>query len=559
MGRSCLRTGRRAEGALDTFPRACSHDAMSTSALDSTKYDPPPQRPSLRFRLRVAAGLVAGLRKPDFQAAGVFVQKQFGGRSFPIRWARFIKWTLNQMFVAIPNALQHATADKRVSTTPMWLIDTNPLADHPWKDTPGAALATEADTAVIGGGFTGGAMAYHWSRRAPEGRKLVLLEMGDPSSGSSGRNEGLVVMGRYFKTVRDTVKAHLPAARPDLDDRQHEQMARQFAAVYCRAAYANAERIEQTIRSEGFDCDYAREGWVQSVDAAGQASLDESVRLALELGFKDWTTITPQEVLERSGMHVRHNAGLSLAAASWHPAKWVWCLLGAALRKHTVQLFTRTTVRSVQTAADHYEIDTNRGTIRARHVVNATESYTPKLHRQFHDAILPIQEQAACGDGGPTTMKPHVGISGGWFFAGRYGPRVLFGSGGSRLKDDEAGRNHPSRFLSKFVLGQLHERYGPFRMHLTNEWSGTVGYTPDEYPIVGLIDGRGHYVIAGMCGSGSGVSFNAARCVCNRILNVQGEPDDYPEAYFAPSRLLVPKDHPWPQLDPDMTLSSTLS
>ena len=37
----------------------------------------------------------------------------------------------------------------------------------------------------------------------------------------------------------------------------------------------------------------------------------------------------------------------------------------------------------------------------------------------FHDAILPMQEQAACGDGGPEAMKPRVGISGTWYFAGR--------------------------------------------------------------------------------------------------------------------------------------------
>ena len=84
---------------------------------------------------------------------------------------------------------------------------------------------------------------------------------------------------------------------------------------------------------------------------------------------------------------------------------------------------------------------------------------------------------------------------------------------------------------------------------MTNEWSGTVGYTPDQYPIVGSLDGRGRYIVAGMCGSGSGVSFNGGRCIVNRILGLDDEPDDYPAAYFAPSRLLDTAHHPWPAFE----------
>lgn len=271
--------------------------------------------------------------------------------------------------------------------------------------------------------------------------------------------------------------------------------------------------------------------------------------MAVTSGFTDWTTMTPEQVREKSGMQVTHNAGFSIAAASWHPAKWVWCLLETALKKPNVQLFSQTKVTRVEDQGEHYLVHTERGTIRTRHVVNATESYTPNLHRQFHDVIKPMQEQAASGNEGPKQMKPSVGIGGLWFFCGRYGPRVLFGSGGSRLPDHEAGRNQPSRFLTKFVAGELERYFGPYQLHLTNEWSGTVGYTPDEYPIVGLIDGKRQYIIGGMCGSGSGVSFNGGRCIVNRILGNTDETDDYLPEYFSPTRLLDPKTHNWPQVE----------
>ena len=150
----------------------------------------------------------------------------------------------------------------------------------------------------------------------PSSGVLVQTRMAARASGSSGRNEGLVVMGRYCQMVQDTVFKHLPDVRPDLSEAECHQLARQFAVAYCRAACHNADLVEQTIRTEGFDCDYARQGWVQARDADQQEMLAESVRTALDTGLTDWTSIDPEEVHRRTGMSVTHNAGFSIAAAS---------------------------------------------------------------------------------------------------------------------------------------------------------------------------------------------------------------------------------------------------
>ena len=505
---------------------------------------------NLWHRLREAGRAIIGLRRPDFRAAGTFITMQYGDLPLGLRWWRFLGWAWRQTWYTIPQAMQHLSIAGKVSRTPMWLIDANPLANHPWQNDADAKLPQAADTVVIGAGFTGGALAYQWSKRAPNDRVMVVLDMDDPAGGSSGRNEGLIVMGRFFSHVRDTVTAHLPRVRRDLSESQCQQLAGQFADRYCRAAYHNAQLIQQTIETEGFDCDYARVGWVQARDADQQQALRDSVQMAQDSGFDDWSSIEPDQVQRCTGMRVQHTAGFSRGAASWHPAKWVWCLFTAALQRRCVQLYTRTKVSRIEDADAGYVVHTDRGVIAARHIVYATESYTPNLQRDLHNVIEPRQEQAASGDEGPADMKPHIGISGSWFFAGRYGPRVLFGSGGSRVPDHEAGRNQPSRFLTKFVAGEMKQMFGPYRLHMTHEWSGTVGYTPDEYPIVGSIDGKGKkYIIAGMCGSGSGVSFNGGRCIANRILGVTDEPDDYPPAYFAPSRLMDPAHHDWPTIE----------
>ena len=124
----------------------------------------------------------------------------------------------------------------------------------------------------------------------------------------------------------------------------------------------------------------------------------------------------------------------------------------------------------------------------------------------------------------------------------------MVGSDASRLPPSKAGSNNPSRFITKFLMGDLHRYFGRSHVHVTHEWSGTPGFTVDEFPVVGLLDGKGQYVIGGMCGSGTAVSFNGACHVVQQILEREG-PDDYPVGYFAPTRLLDPENHPWPEIE----------
>jgi len=188
----------------------------------------------------------------------------------------------------------------------------------------------------------------------------------------------------------------------------------------------------------------------------------------------------------------------------------------------------------VQDTNDGLLVLTERGMIRTRHVVNCTESYTPLLHRQFSGIMRPTQTQAATGENGPAAMKPHVGISSSHTFFGHHGKSVMVGTDATRVPDLQAGRVQPSRFLTKFCIAEIKRRFGAFEYHVTDEWSGTVTYTPNEYPVVGLMDGNRQYIIGGMAGSETTVGFNAARCIVNRLLGCTDEPDDFPPEYFSP-------------------------
>lgn len=488
----------------------------------------------LLSRLRTVFELLLGLRRHDFRAARTFIDSFFPGQGLLSRAVSFTGWTLKLMWHQIPETNVWASFAKPVSRTPIWLRDQDPFENHPFAADPSARLPEQVAVVVIGAGMAGSAAAYHWSKHATAGQ-LLVLEMNGVASGSAGRNEGLIVMGRYYYYVHHTVLAHLDRRRTDLSAAQRDGLAHEYAVAYAKSAYDNAEMIAETIQREGIDCDYVRKGWVQAANPDALERLEASTKMARETGFADWVKITKEESFEKSGMRTAGPSGFSIGAACWHPAKWCWSLMRIALRSPQVKLFTRTPVTRVEDCGDHYAVHTGRGVVRARYVINAIESQTPQLFPDFHDIIRPMQTQAAWGESDGGSMRPGIGISGDRAFFGRDEHGVIFGSDATRVPDREAGRNQPSRFITRFLLTELKRQFSAARIHVTNEWSGTVSYTPDEFPIVGLMDDKRLYMVGGMAGSGSGVSFNGAHHVVKTILGLDG-PDYYPERFFSAKR-----------------------
>ncbi len=500
-------------------------------------------------RVKTCGRLLVDLRRHDFRAARTFMDMNWPDDSLLIKYLKFIPWTLRQMLVVIPDALITVDIDRNISHIPSWLCATNPLKNYPWCDHRDQKIPETVDTVVIGAGMTGAACAYHWSKKASAGRKMVLLEMDDAASGSSGRNEGLIVMGRYYYMMYKNMLNNLTNIRADLTNTQRDKLAHKFASVYVSAAYHNGELVSETIKKENIDCGYERNGWVQAKDNEKEEQfLDETVEMGNKAGFLDWRRIEAEDVRKLTGMKTEHAAGFSVGAASCHPAKYVWGLLQIAIKADNVDFYSNTKVTEVQDCGAHYIVHTNRGLIRTNNVVNATEAYSCLLHKQFKGKLFAVQTQAATGEGGPVDIVPNRGISGTRAFFGKHGSAVIIGSDATRIPDKEIGRIQPSRFLTKYLCAEMKRLYGKFSYHIKNEWSGSVGFTADEYPVVGVIDGKKQYIIGGMCGSGSGVSFNAARCICNRILNICNEQDDYPEEFFSPTRILDPDNHKWPTL-----------
>jgi glycine/D-amino acid oxidase-like deaminating enzyme len=89
------------------------------------------------------------------------------------------------------------------------------------------------------------------------------------------------------------------------------------------------------------------------------------------------------------------------------------------------------------------------------------------------------------------------------------------------------------RYLSKYFGLRAHQ------YRVTHEWTGIMGFTPDELPFVGRAPGSSrHFVLAGFSGEGIPRAFMGARCIAQLV---SGSTDAVPiPEQFDPCRIPRP-------------------
>ncbi|WP_236021064.1 NAD(P)/FAD-dependent oxidoreductase [Sedimentimonas flavescens] len=239
-----------------------------------------------------------------------------------------------------------------------------------------APLAGEArvEFAVIGGGFTGLSAAL---RLAEAGVDVAVLDMHAPGWGASGRNGGFCCMGGS-KASGATLLRRYGA----------DELARHRAAEV-----SSIETVADIAARYGIELDRHSEGEVQLAHrpAAFEEMRAEAATLARELGCET-RLIGPTELaaegLAAQGMHgalhVRLGFGLN-------PRKYVLGLAEAVTRLGG-RIHAHSTVEQITRAGEDYVLRTSGGTLRARHILLATNGYSSdNLPDWMRARYLPVQ------------------------------------------------------------------------------------------------------------------------------------------------------------------------
>ena len=365
---------------------------------------------------------------------------------------------------------------------------------------------TTADVAIVGGGLTGLWTAYYLTRADPS-LDVVVLDQERVGFGASGRNGGWL-------------SALFPQGAAALARRHGAP-----AALAQRAAMrATVAEVAQVCADEGIDCDLAPGGTVSVARSATQLE-----RARAEVAEAS-TWGDRHELLD--GDQARAMLGAADVIGGVHdpdcarvqPARLVQGLADL-VQARGVRLLEHTRATTLEPG----RVRTDVGTVRARHVVRATEAWTSQLPTSRR-AVVPVYSLMIATEPLSDAAWDEIGLRGALTFSDQrhlvvYGQRtadgrIAFGGRGApyhwRSAIDPAFDEEPAVFAAlEASLRELVPSIGSAT--ITHRWGGPLGIARDWAASVGLDPSTGMAWAGGYVGDGLATTNLAGRTLADLL------------------------------------------
>ncbi|KIW46395.1 uncharacterized protein PV06_02067 [Exophiala oligosperma] len=394
------------------------------------------------------------------------------------------------------------------STSSFWRSEPHELDTH--RSTPD--LPSECDVLIIGAGFAGAALAHYIYEDNPSPPSVVILEA-----------RGHLKPDVYFNMPKYIKKYGVRSA---------VEVA-QFEASQVHA-------VKALVEKEKIDCDFVL---TRACDATLHKGLADETEKAFEemlkagvTDFKDVYHARKGDAERVSGVKGALSAFTFTAGHVW-PYKMVMHLLkGAVSKGANLQTMTPVTYLSDKPLPDgRWLVKTERGEIKAKKVLLATNAYTADISPQFKDHIVPVR--GICSR--IVTPKGQVAPRMMQTYSVRHGPAMydyliprLDGSiivGGAKpnfwsdtshwydVKDDskliEPAKPYFDGLMQRTFAGW--ENSGAYTDKV---WTGIMGYSSDFMPYIGEMPGKpGQMVLAGFSGHGMPLILLSAKAVADML------------------------------------------
>ena len=380
------------------------------------------------------------------------------------------------------------------------------------------ALPPLADVVVVGGGITGVCTAYWLSHL---GLRPVVLERGHLSCGATGRNGGHFVFGAN-QSFKDSVEAI------GLD----ETLALwDFTQQSCQL-------LQDITKRHEIDCDLRFNRLVAFAITPDQAqSIRENCDFMVSHGLAA-TYWDQEEVYQKTQCPAFLAAGVKPHHGQLWPAKLVLGLAKAA-QQQQAHIQTQVEVQAVTRQGEDFRVATNQGQIQTKAVVYATNALAYHLLPNLKEVIIPVRGQVVATAPTAPLFDFDWLLNDGYEYAiQRQDGRIIFGGMRWKSPTKEVGLEDDSTLeptVSAGLKAFLRDTFIPLRdIAIEYEWTGIMGFTADENPIVGELPNRpGEYISAGYTGHGMAVAIAAGKAIAERIAGSAQTP--IPKA-FRPER-----------------------
>ncbi|MGI9610335.1 MAG: NAD(P)/FAD-dependent oxidoreductase [Acidimicrobiia bacterium] len=412
--------------------------------------------------------------------------------------------------MATPGSASIATA----TTQPLWLdqlgFDVSPEGAGANQLRPAVAGDSQVDVAIIGGGFSGLWTAYYLIKQDPTLR-IQVIERHFCGYGASGRNGGWAVgelAGAFEKYAK--------------------RSSQDGALRQAREVFKSVDEIGRVAEAEGIECGFAKGGTIRLARNSPQADRQrDEIDHERSNGFTEAELCLLDADQARTYLNATRVAGgiYFPHSAALNPAQLVRGL-ATVVENAGVSIAEGTTV----TAIDEPIVRTDRGTVRADVVVQATEAYTRDLEGQRRD-LLPVYSLMIATEPLPASVFDEIGLHDRPTFADDrfmviYGQRtaddrIAFGGRGvpylfgSHI-DRKAELHLQSHQLIQSTLVEMLPAVASAR--ITHRWGGVLGIPRDWVPGLRFDRAAGRGVLGGYVGEGVAAANLAGRTMADLVL-----------------------------------------
>ena len=380
-----------------------------------------------------------------------------------------------------------------------------------WRDLGGApaprpALASDldVDVAIVGAGYTGLWTAYYLKTLQPDLR-IAVLEQRFAGFGASGRNGGWLTNS-------------VTGGR--------ERYGRTAGSALQRALNESVDEVIAIAGREGIDADIVKGGELEVARTPAQwARLRAAAAAEREWPHTDVEEMDAGAAASRIAIDGVRGAIWHPHCARVHPAKLV-SGLAATVERLGVPIFEDTRVMRIEPG----RAVTERGVVRAQHVIRATEGFTADLHGE-HRTWLPMNSSMIVTD--PLSASAWEAI--GWAGRETLGDFAHVYMYAQRTADDRiafGGRGVPYRFGSRVdtdgetqprtiaaLAGLLYDFFpAAADAPIAHAWAGVLGVPRDWAATVGLDPATGLGWAGGYVGTGVTATNLAGRTLADLVL-----------------------------------------
>jgi len=373
----------------------------------------------------------------------------------------------------------------------------------------------ECDVCIVGGGLTGLWTAYYLSALDPA-LDIVVLEAEFAGFGASGRNGGWL-------------SAELSGSK----ERYAASHGREGVQALVSSMESAVDEVIGICRTEGIDADIVKPGVLYVARSAAQlARMREGLAsdAAWGIGEGHQVELSAAELSTRMKVEGAVGATYSPHCARVQPAKLV-AGVAAAVERRGVRILERTRVTSI----DRGVAMTERGQVRAPHILRCLEGYTASVRGQRR-TWLPMNSAMIVTE----PLSDAVWDSIGWQGAELLGDNANAYCYAQRTADGRialGGRGIPYRFGSRTdvggqtqdwtiesLTGVLHSLFPATQdSRIDHAWCGVLGVPRDWCASVTFDPATGLGWAGGYVGSGLTTTHLAGRTLADLVLGRDSE------------------------------------